>query len=94
MQKVQQAVKSKKGMVLGIALQGDTLTAIKQFRIRNKVNYPIAIDARNKFGPFIEGIPFTILVDRRGVVQQTHDGFDNKANAQLKMRYLKLLSGK
>ena len=94
MQKVQQAVKSKKGMVLGIALQGDTPASIKQFRLRNKVNYPVAIDAGNKFGPFIEAIPLTVLVDRKGIVQEASSSFDAKASARLKARYLKLLSGR
>lgn len=81
-------------MVLGIALQGDTAGAIKQFRTRNKVSYPIAIDGGNKFGRFIEGIPLTVVVDRKGIIQEVHDGFDVKTNARLKARYLKLLSGK
>lgn len=94
MQKVHQTVKNKQGLVLGIALQGDTPATIKQFRTRNKVNYPIAIDAGNKFGRFIEGIPLTVVVDRKGIIKEVHDGFDVKTNAQLKTRYLKLLGGK
>jgi peroxiredoxin len=94
LQKVQQSVKGKGGMVLGIALQGDTVETIKQFRVRNKVNYPVAIDTHNKFGPFIEAIPITVLVDRKGIIQEASSSFDAKANAWLKARYLKLLSGK
>jgi peroxiredoxin len=94
LQKVHQTVKNKQGFVLGIALQGDTPTAIKQFRARNKVNYPIAIDAGNKFGRFIEGIPLTVVVDRKGIIKEVHEDFDAKTNAQLKARYLKLLGGR
>ncbi len=94
MQKVQQAVKSKGGMVLGIALQGDKISTLKDFQARNKTHYPIAIDTQNKFGRFIEGIPLTIVVDHKGIVQEVHDGFDVKAMAQLKTNYLKLLNAK
>lgn len=91
---VHQAVKSKGGLVLGIALQGDTTTALRDFQKRNKTTYPIVLDTKNKFGKFIEGIPLTIVVDRKGVVREVHDGFEEKVTAKLKSRYLNLLSSK
>lgn len=94
MQKVQQAVKSKGGMVLGVALQGDTVSALKEFQKRNKTSYPIAIDTKNKFGAYLEGIPLTIVVDRNGIIREVRGGFEADEMAPLKNRYLKLLSGK
>ena len=70
------------------------MAALKDFQARHKTNYPIAIDTQNKFGKFIEGIPLTIVVDNKGTIREVHNGFDEKTTAQLKARYLKLLSGK
>jgi len=89
---VYQSVKSKGGMVLGIALQGDSVSSVQDFQERNKTSYPIAMDTQNKFGKFIEGIPLTIVVDRKGTIREVHDGFDAKTTVQLKGPYLKLLS--
>ena len=91
---MQQTVKSKGGLVFGIALQGDSVTALNDFQARNKTNYPILLDAPNKFGKFIEGIPLTLVIDKKGIVREVHNGFDGKATAQLKNRYLEFLSGK
>lgn len=80
--------------MLGIALQGDTISDLKKFQARHKASYPIAVDVQNKFGGWIEGIPLTIVVDNKGMVREVHDGFDAKTTGQLKIRYLKLLNAR
>lgn len=94
MQKVYKTVSPKRGLVLGLALQGGELAALKQFRTRNKVSYPIAIDSQGKLGKYVEVIPYTVVVDRKGIVRLTHEGFDAATTARLKAQYLKLLAAK
>jgi peroxiredoxin len=93
LQKVHQEAAKKGGLVLGVALKGDTVASLRQFRQRNKVNYPLAIDAHGRLGRHIEGIPFTIIVDRNGVIRHAH-GYDPKAMPAQKAAFLKMLSSR
>ena len=91
MQKVHQEAAKKGGMVLGVAMQGDSVAALKQFRQRNKVNYPLAIDAQGKLGRHVEEIPLTVIVDRNGIIRYMN-GFDEKAMSAHKTAFLKMLA--
>ena len=92
MQKVYQQFRNRGGVVIGIALDGDTVAALKQFQSRNKTNYPIAIDRGGKvFGQFDEGIPFSVLLDRNGTIRIMHAGYEPVSFAAHKKRFAALL---
>lgn len=92
MQKVYQQAKNS-GALLGIAVNGDTLPDLKEFRNRNKVNYPIAIDASDRlFDRFEVGFPTTVLVDRNGIIRLVEEGFVPKEFPKTQSRFAALIA--
>ena len=83
------------GRVLGVAMSEDSPASLKQFRQRNKVAYPIAIDKGNRmFGRFpLQGIPATVLIDRNGVIQHIDDKYSAAGVARSRQKFLALLRG-
>lgn len=73
----------------------DSPASLKQFRRRNKVAYPIAVDKANRmFGRFrLQGIPATVLIDRNGVIQHIDDKYSAAGVARSKQKFQTLLRG-
>ena len=79
-----ESYKDKGLVVVGIALeQNNDPAALKQWLVKNKVSYPVAIDAEHQvtrlYGEVpgtegIQGIPTTLLIDREGAVRQVWVG--------------------
>lgn len=75
LQKAYQQAKGR-GAVLGLAVEGDTAPSLKEFQVRHKATYPIALDAGNHvFGHFELSFPSTVLVDRNGTIRFIEEGF-------------------
>ena len=92
MQKVYQQHKNRGGVVVGIALDGDSKDSLKKFQTRNKTSYPIAIDKDNRvFEKFALSIPAVVLVDRNGVIRYMEDGYTPAAFARAKSRFASLV---
>ena len=92
LQKLYQRYKGQ-GAVLGLAVEGDTVPSLKEFRARNKATYPIAIDAgHHVFGHFELGFPSTVLVDRSGTIRFIEEGFMPAQFAATQKKFLGLMS--
>ena len=95
LQKLHQEVRNRGGVVIGLALDGDSVASLKQFQRRNKTSYPIAIDQGGKnFDRFDLGIPSTVLRDRNGVIRLVHEGYEPASFAATKRRFIALLPPK
>ncbi|MBV9469742.1 MAG: TlpA family protein disulfide reductase [Abitibacteriaceae bacterium] len=91
-QKVYQQSKNRAGL-LGIAVNGDTVSDLKEFQARHKVNYPIAIDASDRlFGRFDVAFPSTVLVDRNGVIRLVEEGFVAQEFPKTQARFAALMT--
>jgi peroxiredoxin len=77
-----------------VALKGDTNKAQWEFRKRNQTTYPLAIDRTGRLGTRATGIPYTVLVDSKGVIRHINPTVDEATTERLKWRYLKMLSEK
>lgn len=73
-------------VVLGIAV--DNADKVEAFMKERNVNYPVlvggneAIDLSKKLGNKVGGLPFTIIVDKKGHVVKTYLGEVTKANLE------------
>ena len=70
---------AEKVQFIGIAL--DDLEAVKTFQQKTTVNYPLLIsgdwagfDLAKKLGNFVSAIPYTVVVNREGIVIYHHAG--------------------
>lgn len=73
-------------------MDGDAVPDLKKFETRHKTAYPIAIDQGGKvYNYFGNGIPTSILIDRRGIIRAIHLGFEPKSFANERTHFLNLL---
>lgn len=92
LQKVYQQYKTHGANVIGVAVDGDEVASLKQFRTQHKVNYPITLDTGNRvFGHFNLSFPAIILIDRKGVIRLIEEGFEPKKFAATQGHFAVLL---
>ena len=78
-----------------MAVADDEVPSLKEFKARNKVTYPIAVDQGDRlFNRFNMGIPSTVLIDTQGVIRHIEAVYTPKNFALAKARYIKLLPKK
>ena len=72
--------KKKGAVVLSIALDQQGTSIVKPFVEKNKITYPVLIgdtDVVQAYGNFT-GIPTTVVIDKKGFVQNTLTGMQSK----------------
>ena len=84
------------GVVFCAVNEGDDAQRIKAFQSAKKLDFPVALDqtgeAAGKYG--VEGIPTLVLVDKNGVIQSVHVGYNPGIKRTLRRELLDLLAGK
>ncbi len=85
-----------KGVVFYAVNQGEEPKAIKEFLESEQLNMTVALDVEGATGNAyqVEGIPTLALIDKAGVVQAVHVGYDPGIKKTLRRELDDLLAGK
>ena len=67
-------------VILGVSLDSKGPTVVKKFAEKYKINYPLAMATQKMYTDYRPGeyIPSTIIIDRKGKIQDKHVGFLDK----------------
>lgn len=85
-----------RGVVLYAVNQGEDAETVKAYLDETKLPITVALDTADASGePYgIEGIPTLVVIDKQGVVQAVHVGFDPGLKETLSRELDQLLAGK
>jgi thiol-disulfide isomerase/thioredoxin len=85
-----------KGVVFYAINLRETTDKIKKFQEDKKLKFTVALDTDGAIGDRyqVQGIPTLVLVDKKGVVQSVHIGYNPGIKAELKKELDALLAGK
>ncbi len=92
LQKLSEAVKHHRGIVVGIAMGNDRESAVARFRERHRLTYPLVFDREDRFDSERTDVPSTVLVDRDGIVRWKEDGYDPEIFSALEKKYRALVA--
>jgi thiol-disulfide isomerase/thioredoxin len=86
--KLQRQYRNKGLRVVGITNPPETLSQIRRFARRQKINYPVVIGTKTTKTLFTtsETLPVTVIVDREGVVREIIEGimYSDEFDAKVK----------
>lgn len=82
-----------RGVTLWTVNQREKPDAIRGLLAKKGWTLPVALDPQGKAGSafHVQGIPFTVIIDREGVVRHVHRGFMPGQDVQLRQEILALL---
>jgi thiol-disulfide isomerase/thioredoxin len=85
-----------KGVVFYAVNLRETPDEIKKFQEKKKLKFTAALDSEGTIGDAykVEGIPMLVLVDKKGIVQSVHLGYNPSIKATLTKEIDALLAGK
>ena len=85
-----------KGVVFFAVNQGDDRETIRDFLKQKELEIPVALDASGQTGTSYEvkGIPTLVLIDKKGIVQAVHVGYNPNIKQNLRRELNDLLAGK
>jgi len=85
-----------KGVVFFAVNQGENADTIKKFLANKKIDCQVALDATGEARKayHVSGIPQTVVIDRKGIVQVVHVGAVPGADRQLKREIEDIMAGK
>ncbi|MFO1094530.1 MAG: DUF2092 domain-containing protein [Planctomycetaceae bacterium] len=85
-----------KGVVFCALNQDEDADTIRKFLEEQKLTFPIGLDADSTVGKDygVPGIPMLVLIDKKGVVQSVHLGYNDGIEQALHQELDDLLSGK
>ena len=74
--KIQERYESTGFTVLGINVEGET-KKVQQLLARSDLSFPVLFDEQQEISKMYDvgAMPFTLLVDRDGVIRYVHDGY-------------------
>jgi peroxiredoxin len=85
-----------KGVAFYAINQQEEAGTIREFLEKRKIDVPVALDshgaAADSYG--VQGIPFLVLIDKKGIVQSVHVGYSPQITTILKEELDALLAGK
>lgn len=90
LQKLYERVKSRGGLVVGIAMANDREPGVVAFRERHHLTYPLVFDRGDLFDSEKADVPSTILIDANGVIRWMEDGYEPPLFAALQNLFLAL----
>jgi peroxiredoxin len=90
LQRLYERVKSRGGLVVGVAMANDRERGVVAFRDRHHLTYPLIFDRDDFFDSEKTDVPSTILIDVTGVIRWMEDGYEPSLFATLQDRFLAL----
>ncbi len=87
---------SEKGVVVCAVNQSEDADTIKQFLREKKLDLAVALDTDGEVGQEygLQGIPHTVVIDKKGIVQAVHSGFGPGMDKKLESEVEAVLAGK
>ena len=96
LQKLRKKLKKQGFEVLAISTDGpETFSGVRGFVKRHRLEMPVLVDRDGSFSAFVNprgSTPFTLLVDRKGRVAWTHEGYAKGDEVVLKKHVESLLA--
>ncbi len=83
----------EKGVKLIAVNQQESSDTIRKYLEENDLHPTVALDANGEVGKLysVEGIPKTVIIDQKGIIQKTFDGFSPNFEMELKKQIDQLL---